>query len=187
MYSTGEGNVQRRHWLVLTALAAGGALAFAAFRPRAELPIADLIARLAEARKQPDSAFEVAEVTIGDRTRRSIIARGQTRLTFHVTVPKHAILRVALALEPSVWTQAGDGVLFLVGISDGRVYRTAESIVINPFGQTADRRWHDVSVSLEEFAGLTVDVILNTRAGMGPEADTRNDVAVWGDPSVIIR
>ena len=94
---------------------------------------------------------------------------------------------VAMALAPQVWTQPGDGVLFLIGVSDGHSYQTLQSIVIDPHGARAAERWHDATFSLEEYAGLTVDIILNTRAGEAPTATTLNDVAVWGAPRVVAR
>jgi hypothetical protein len=78
-------------------------------------------------------------------------------------------------------------VLFLIGVSDGHTYQTLQSMVIEPRGTRTDQRWHDATFSLEEYAGLTVDIILNTRAGLAPTASTLNDVAVWGAPQVVAR
>ena len=148
-------------------------------------PVADLIEQLPVARKQPaDTAFQVAEVTVGGITKRSIVTREQTRLTYHVTVPKHARFRVSVAVEPRAWSDPGRGVLFLIGVSDGHWYQTKRSLTVDPFTSASDRRWHDVDISLEEFAGVTVDIVLNTRqtgtaAGQLP--------AVWGSPVVVVR
>jgi len=79
------------------------------------------------------------------------------------------------------------GVLFLIGVSDGHSYQTLQSIVIDPHGARAHQQWYDATFSLEEYAGLTVDIILNTRAGEAPTATTLNDVAVWGAPRVVAR
>jgi len=158
------------------------------FRPHQEYQVADLVSALSVARQQPSkAAFSVEPVTIDGQTRLAVIAREQTRLTYHVTLPKHAMFRVALALDPPVWVQPGDGVLFLIGVSDGRSYQTVTSTVLAPYDRPADRHWHEVAFSLEEYAGLTVDLILNTRAGVAGAADVRGDVAVWGAPSVVAR
>jgi hypothetical protein len=151
-------------------------------------PVADLIGQFATARKQPaDSVFHVDDVTIGGITRRAIIARGPTRLTTHVTVPKHAELRTSIALEPGTWNRGGDGVLFLIGVFDGSSFQTRATLTLNPQADPDDRGWRDVSVDLEEFAGLTISIMLNTRAGANEGATADHDVAVWGTPVVVAR
>lgn len=114
----------------------------------------------------------MTDVTIGGDTRPSIAANGSTRLTYHVTVPNHARLRVALGLTPETGTEPANGVLFLIGVSDGHSYQTLRSITLAPYSQPRDRRWQDVSVSLEEYADLTVDLVLNTRAGAAADGVT---------------
>ena len=171
--------------LVFTAMLAAAVCGSSCAEP---VRVADLIAQFAEARKQPAStAFDVADVTIDGNTKRSIIAHGQTRLTAHVTVPKHAIFRTSVALHPSVWEQPGDGVHLFVGVSDGQAFQTRASVVVDAFGSPADRRWREVEVNLEEFAGLTIDIVLNTRAGEADNATVQNDIAVWGTPVIIAR
>lgn len=151
-------------------------------------PVADLISQFDTARKQPsEGVFDVGDVTIGGITRRAIIARGPTRLTTHVTVPKHAELRTSIALEPGTWDRGGDGVLFLIGVFDGSSFHTRASLTLNPQADPDDRGWRDVSVDLEEFAGLTISIMLNTRAGATESATPDNDVAVWGAPVVLAR
>jgi hypothetical protein len=153
-----------------------------------ERPIADLVELLPVARKQPaDNAFQAADVTVDGITRRSIVARDQTRLTCHVTVPKHARFRVAVAVDPRAWSAPGSGVLFLVGVSDGRWYQTKGSLTVDPFSNAAARRWHYLDFSLEEFAGFTIDIVLNTRpaGNAATPADTLH--AVWGMPVVVAR
>jgi hypothetical protein len=173
-------------YLLPAALIAAAALYFISGRGE-EAIVADLIAQFGDAKKQPDTAFEIADVTIDGVTKRSIVARGPTRLTSHVTVPKHAVLQASVALDPSVWNQPGDGVLFFVGVSDGRSFQTRASVTLDAFSRPADRQWRDVSISLEEFAGLTIGIVLNTRAGAAGNATAQNDVAVWGAPMIVAR
>lgn len=179
--------LRRPVYLLPAALIATAALYFASGRGE-EAIVADLIAQFEVARKQPaDAAFEIADITIDGVAKRSIVARGVTRLTSHVTVPKHAVFHTSVSLDPSVWDQPGDGMLFFVGVSDGRSFQTKASVTVNPFGRRSDRRWHDISVSLEEFAGLTISLVLNTRAGEADAASAQNDVAVWGAPTILAR
>ena len=171
--------------LVVTALAA----LVTGLRPRAEIVAADLTEQFEVARKQPGpDAFGLVDVVIDDRPVQAIVARGQTRLTIHATVPERGrALRVTFGLAPEVWEAPGDGVRFSIGVSDGRTFRERYVRVVDPFGQPADRRWHEAVVDLREYAGLTVDVVLNTRAGAPSSADVRNDVAIWARPLVISR
>src|SRR5687768_817199 len=113
--------LRRPVYLLPAALIAAAALYFTSGRGEETL-VADLIAQFDDAKKQPDTAFERADVTVDGVTKRSIVARGPTRLTTHVTVPKHAVFRTSLTLDPGVWNQPGDGVLFFVGVSDGRSF-----------------------------------------------------------------
>ena len=176
-----------RSLLIVAVLAAAGVLVFVIAKRRPETPVADLVAQFAQANKQPsDTAFEIMDVTIDGLTKRSIAAQEQTRLTYHVTVPAHARFRVAMALTPDAWARSSASVLFLIGVSDGRAYRNVQSVVINPYAEPTDRRWHDVSVNLDEYAGLTIDLILNTRATVAP-ADLPGLLAVWGDPTLVSR
>jgi hypothetical protein len=153
---------------------------------RREVQVVDLAEQFAEARKQPSTdSFAIEDVTIDGRTRRAVLAREQTRLTYHVTVPERGFFRVAVALKPDAWTRPGNGVLFLVGVSDGHAYREMTSVVIDPYDRESDRRWRELAVNLREYVGLTVDLILNTRAGLPPSDDIRNDLGLWGSPAIV--
>lgn len=135
------------------------------------------------ARKQPAlPSFEIASVAIDFDARRSILARPVTRLTYHVTVPRGARFDVSAAVHPGSWDLAGAATLFIIGVSDGHWYQTKASFVVDP-ARPEDRRWRPVTIELEEFAGLTVDIILNTRpAGASVVGDPL--VGVWGAPVV---
>jgi hypothetical protein len=141
------------------------------------------------ARKQPGpEAFRLENISIDSRLVPAIIVRGQTRLTQHVTVPERGgAFRVTFGLEPHVWRAPGDGVRFSIGVSDGRAFREKYVRLVDPYGQPADRRWHEAVVDLREYGGLTIDVVLNTRAGPAASTDVRNDVAVWAQPVIVSR
>jgi len=178
--------VTARRWFALALVLAIVAAALV-MRTRPARVLVDLTGALPSAKQQPPTAFSVQPVTIDGTTQSSIVARDQTRLTFHVTLPVHAALEISEAIDPSVWNEPGDGVLLLVGVSDGRTYRTLDAVTLAPHDRPDDRHWRRLTFSLEEFAGLTVDVVLNTRAGAAPGATTRGDVAVWGAPRVVAR
>jgi hypothetical protein len=169
---------------VLAAVAMAG-VTLVVLRPRAESVVADLGSAFDTAKMQPGpSAFEITEIEIDGRSARAVVARGQTRLTMHVTVPEGAdTLRITYGLSPEVSQAGGDGVLFLIAVSDGLSFREKLAEVVEP----VDRRWHKAEVDIREYAGLTVAIILNTRAGASPSANTTNDVAVWARPVFLSR
>jgi hypothetical protein len=171
-----------RRWTTIGLVAGCAVTAALGLWPRHRATLVDLVDAFPTAKRQPASGLLLEPVTIGNETRRSIVTHGHTRLTYHVTLPKHAELRVSLAVHPSIWADAADGVMF-VGISDGRTYRTVKAVTLAPRDRPADRHWRELTCSLEEYAGLTVDVVFNTRAASNPE----RFLAVWGAPNVAVR
>jgi hypothetical protein len=154
----------------------------------------DLLTRFEAAEKRPDPGiFSVEDITIDGETKRSIAVAptelGGSRLIFKTRIPDDGWLRVFMGLKPEAWTQEGDGVRFMVLVSDGRASDELFIQDINPFGNLTDRKWTPAMVDLSAYAGEEVDVIFNTfasppRKGVG---DTRNDLAVWGAPEIVIR
>lgn len=141
----------------------------------------------AEARPSPDS-YHVAAVDLNGESKRAIAAPAASRLTYKVRIPDDAWLRVAVGMKPESWTQDGNGVLFFVGVSDGRSFEELFRQHVNPFANPGDRKWIQVWVDLSAYAGEDVELIFNTRPGPDDNAsDTRNDLPVWGDPEIIVR
>lgn len=141
----------------------------------------DLIDHFVDARKQPnDDAFVVAPVSLDGQAKPSIVSRGSTRLTFHVTVPIHGRFRVFVGLPQETGARAQDGLVFLVGVSDGHVYRDRESRQLQGGDKAGGRRWQEISVALTEYEGMTIDLILNVRV-------PRNEphAAAWAQPAIL--
>jgi hypothetical protein len=177
----------RRIWIAMSLAVFVAAAAFVMW-PRRERDVTDLLQAFAAARKQPsDASFSVRSVTIDGTTKPAIVAEQQTRLTYHVTLPKHARFRVALAFDRAAVGETTETVLFLIGVSDGRTYQTRVSRTVSPGARSDDRRWHEETVDLEEYAGLTVDLVLNTRAGSDSAGQLRGHAAVWGAPRIVAR
>jgi hypothetical protein len=151
----------------------------------------DLIDRFAQAEKRPaPELFSVKEVTLAGETKRAITvgATAGTRLTFKVTVPDDGWLWVSVGMDPSVWEKEGDGMKFLVGVSDGRAFEPLFEHHLNPFANAADRKWFPIRVDLSTYAGETVDVIFNTYSSpAGGGDDRRNDMGLWGTPEIVVR
>jgi hypothetical protein len=151
----------------------------------------DLIATFDSALKQPDAShFSLADVALNNETMRaiSVVPAVGTRLTWKVQVPDDGWLWVSVGVKPEAWEQEGNGVLFFVGVADGRAYDTLFTLHVDPSRNPADRRWIPVKVDLSAYAGEQVDLIFNTRGGPpGLEGDVRNDYALWGSPEVVAR
>jgi hypothetical protein len=176
----------RHAWLI------GGVVAFVAagfwfFGSRSQDHlIFDLMAEFPNAKKQPPDVFSVLDATIAKSTRPAVFVAVPSRLTFQrVVLPENAWLRVSLGVKEEGWTMPGDGVTFGIVISDGKSPVSVMNLELNPFTVSADRGWRDELLDLSEFAGETVDVIFNTRAGS--RNDTNGDLALWGSPRIVVR
>jgi hypothetical protein len=134
-----------------------------------------------------DQAFRLVEPVINGEKRRAIYMHPTSRLIYHdVNVPRHAWLRVHLALSPEVWDKPGDGVLFRFGVSDDRSYEELLKQVVNPAGVPDDRRWLTVEIDLSQYAGEKLKLIFNTNSSLVGD-DSQHDWALLGEPQIVIR
>ncbi|HET7219367.1 MAG TPA: hypothetical protein VFJ02_15020 [Vicinamibacterales bacterium] len=151
----------------------------------------DLVERFDAAEKRPDPGlFKVEDVTINGDTKKSIAIAPTvgSRVIFKARVPDDGWLRVFMGMKPESWTQEGDGVRFMVLVSDGRASDELFTQDVNPFVNQADRKWTPVMVDLSAYAGEEVDIIFNTYASPPRKVgDPRNDLAVWGAPEIVVR
>jgi hypothetical protein len=146
----------------------------------------DLIDQFQTAEKRPaGGTFEVIEADLAGVKHRAIYTLPESRIIWKLRVPDDAWLRLKVGMKPESWTAEGDGVLFRVGVSDGRSYEELIVQHVNPFANSGDRKWHDVVVDLAPYAGEEISLIFNTNnspAGKGD--DDRNDLALWGAPVI---
>lgn len=160
------------------------------------VPARDLIAGFNQADRRPSSAvFEVTEVTIAGVPQRAIATEPVSRVTWLVAIPDRAVVKTALALKPEAWAQEGNGVLFRIGISEGRSYEELLTRYVDPFHRPADRGWIPVTVDLAAYGGFkwslfyqpryrTWKLIFNTNAGP-PGTDGRfAGLPLWGEPMI---
>jgi hypothetical protein len=142
-----------------------------------------------EKRPAPD-VFQVGDIDLNGESKRAIAVKPGpgSRLIWRVRVPDDGWLRVSVGLKPEAWTAEGDGVLFMVGVSDGRTFEKLFTQHVDPFGKNGDRRWIPVMVDLSTYAGEEMQLIFNTYASEpGHGSDFRNDYAVWGAPEIVVR
>ena len=151
----------------------------------------DLLAQFDQATKKPESeSFPVVEETLGSEKKKAVAPPGVagTRLTFKVRVPDDGWLRVNLGLKPDAWQKPGDGVLFMVLVSDGKASETLFTQHVDPFNNAADRRWIPVMADLSAYGGEQVDLIFNTFASPPKvPGNMDNDMPLWGTPEIVIR
>ena len=166
--------------------------------------VVDLVEAWPQAKQRlprPD-AQSIVDATISGDTRRGILLEplGQARVKYELTVPERAWLKLALGMLEKSWTMTGDGVTAFIYVTplgpDGKVMFTPEgaliadellSLTVNPFGNPADKHWHDLTLSLEKYAGKRVELSLVTIPSPTPKgADTNGDFFVWGHPRVVV-
>jgi hypothetical protein len=153
----------------------------------------DLIPMLAKAEKrsQPlpvDEAIKVVTVTINGESKPCITEQAFGRITFKLTPPADSWFSASIAVDPSAWDKEGDGVLFRMAVSDGKsTYEELLNQHVNPAQNKSDRRWIPVALDLSAYAGREVNVILSTNPSLpGKVNDLRNDLALWGAPSIVV-
>jgi hypothetical protein len=138
----------------------------------------------------------VTPVILNGETHRAISTPGASRITWEMPLPDGAVLQVAVALKPEAWTEEGDGVLFRIGIAEGRTHEDVLTRLVNPYGQPEDRRWIPLTVDLRAYSGfkwslfyhprrLLWRVVFNTNPGLPGTNDTRADMPLWGDPQIL--
>jgi hypothetical protein len=181
-----KGNRAAMTAVVVLVLIAGG---WWLFGRRTAVGSVDLLETFPQARKQPgDSVFQVVEATLNGETKRAIASEGATRLTWRVTIPDDAWLRVDVGMKPEAWEKENEGAYFFVVVSDDRNSDQLFSQHVHPFANQADRKWMPAFIDLSAYAGEEVNVILNVRAGVGGRSGNyTNILALWGEPAIVVR
>ena len=173
-----ENRALLRHILLFAGIAA--ALASCARARIAE----DLTSDLESARRQPaDAVFDVVNAESDHGPMRCVRTHGATRLTYHVTVPSGATLSV---WTPATASSASDaGVAYLVGLSDGHAYRTVTGDTTEPASESQTAQWRNSRFRLDEYAGMTINVVFNTRSREPSTAPP--GAGLWCSPAILVR
>ncbi len=182
----------RQTWLLI----GGAVLALAIWfllSPRGEETVAvDLVDQFdAAVQKRPTpETFSVVDATIGGERKRAILVKDPSRLVYRVTVPDDGALRFSLGIDESAWSTEGDGVLFRVLVAAGSAPEEVLNVQLNPYANSGDRGWQPLSVDLSEYSGETIDVYFNTNSSppsRPPVDDRRGDLALWGEPRIVVQ
>lgn len=177
--------------LIVALLIVVGVITAYYFRSGRENVSIDLIEDFAKAfEKKPNpEAFSIIDAKIGGVMKKAIFTKdlAGTRIIWEETIPDNAWLKVSFGILDEAWTQAGDGVVFSVGISVGSTYDALPSLAVNPYGNPSDKKWNDVEFDLSAYAGQTVHVVFKTNSSEPGKDDRNGDLAVWGEPRIVIR
>jgi hypothetical protein len=164
---------------------------------RTLVPVRDLLDTLDQADRRPaDAAFDVAPITLRGETHRAVATPAVSRMTWELHLPDRAVLQLLVAVKEEAWAIEGDGVLFRVGIGEGRTHEDLVTRLVNPFGQPDDRKWIPLTIDLGPYSGfkwslfyhprdLLWRIVLNTNAGLPGSTDSRGDLPLWGEPRVL--
>jgi len=152
------------------------------------MSVFDLRAALGSAKiKAPKPEFvKPAQMTI-DKLRRDVIFMHPISSAEFppVKVTKGSWLQFGIGINEEAWQKGTDGVVFSVSIrrADGRQTKVF-SRYLDPVHVTTDQRWIDVELSLNQFAGSEVALILD--AAPGPNGNHTADWSAWSSPRMFI-
>lgn len=183
--------------LVVTGVAAIVVAGFAVWllRSGGEHTAIDLVEQFPTAptkRPRPE-VFAVEDVSIGGVSHKAIAPSEPARAGWHFTVPDNAWLKVSIGMKEQSWTMQGNGVIFQIGITNGKTYEELLRLHVNPFTEPGDRQWKDLTLDLSPYSGQAVDLIFNNLSGPDPTPghpflDDRNgDLPLWGAPRVVVK
>jgi len=183
--------------VVLVLIAAAAMCSCGGADNRTLTPVVDLLDTLDQAERRPFGApFDVAPVTLRGETHRALATPGASRVTWDLHLPDRAVFQVLVALKEDAWTTEGDGVYFRISIAEGRTQEDLLARVVNPYGQSDDRRWIPLTVDLGAHSGFKWSLFyhprrllwrigLHTNAGVPGSVDTRGDMPLWAEPRIL--
>src|SRR6266850_207729 len=107
------------------------------------------------------------EFTINKDKRAILFEHPNAEVQFNgVAIPQNAVLQFGIGINPVVWDKPGDGVTFEITVVDQKSAKIQIfSSYIDPKANSADRKWFDQEVGLEDFAGQNVSFIFSTTFG----------------------
>jgi hypothetical protein len=189
----------------------GMALIYSKYSPRGEEMSYGFIGEFPQALKEYDlkdgtrGDLETAGDPVIVPSVRSLTVDNETKLAIHqhpvqpndskimnsyviysnILISQNSTLRLSIAIDPSVWNEAGDGVQFKIFVEDEGKTNVIFSKYIDPKHVVDDRRWFDYQLGLREYSNKTVNISFVTNPG--PNGDFQFDWACWGDPVILTK
>lgn len=179
----------------MAAFTAGCMLAASACRGAAAPPCCiDLLDHVPSAEIRPEGrppdAVQVMAAVVGGDARRSLSVAVPSRVAMRLRIPPHAVFSTALGVDARAGHEAGSGVAFSVGISDGRTY---ERLLERTILAADSASWQPATMDLRRYAGwqwslfyhpssITWQIVLNAYAA-GPPSETLR--ALWAVPAIV--
>jgi len=152
-------------------------------------PAIDLISTFESTTKKPSpAAFQIVDADLNGERKHAIFTEPPSRVIWKVRIPDDGWIKASLGMKPESWDKEGDGVLFRIGVSDGRTFEDLLTLHVDPFHNKADRRWIPIAVDVSQYAGEEVEVIFNTNNSLpGKPEDRQNDTALFAEPQIAVR
>ncbi len=126
--------------------------------------------------------YELREI---DGTRRaSILQTPTTSITFaDIQLEENPRARFYIAIREQSWRKASDGVRFRLSVTFANRDQVVYDRFLDPKKNEEDRGWVHQEVSLAEFSGKKVGIVLRTDPG--PNQNAAWDHSYWGEPEII--
>ena len=127
----------------------------------------------------------VAPVTMDDVTRYSLFSSSPAQVIYRgISIPESSMLALSLGLHPAIYGEtAGDGADFLIDVVGSGERRTILKFHDNPIRGDTPKGWKDFQLSLGEFTGQIVDIVLTCNPGLNENRHA--DWCIWGDPKIL--
>jgi hypothetical protein len=160
------------------------ASALVASTPSTSSPVAVISSAPAGAGRGLAPPFlDLRYLRLGREERRWLYMHPPSSVAVSLRVPPHAYFQSGLGLDPQTWdTPVGDGVRFIVEADGPSGPVRLLDRHLNPRARTEERRWLDVWVSLEPFAGQSIRLTLRTDQADDPSFDW----AGWANPQIVL-
>ncbi|MFC2030595.1 tetratricopeptide repeat protein [Chloroflexota bacterium] len=133
-----------------------------------------------------DPHIRRTSMTINDVSRQILFQHPSSRVVYpQVRVSDNATLYFGVGIDPQVWSaDMGDGIEFQIWVQDTSQHKVeVYSQYLDPKHNPEHRRWFDVQIDLDRFAGQTVGIHFVTLPG--PAGDERYDWGGWSTPTLV--
>jgi hypothetical protein len=108
-------------------------------------------------------------------------SQGIVVVNYAVTIPPNASLAFSAGLDERAWSpEKGDGVTFEIYLNASGKRSLIFSRYIDPKSNISDRKWHEFTIPLHEYAGE--DVTIGFATSPGPNRNNAYDWAYWINP-----